>query len=149
MGYAAQDQLEAWITANQLSMLDRLADDDPDIPTFVFLHNPFVMHENGYNFASEKANIYELIYNRSAVRARLERMNTQLVHSGHVYQQQDVNSTTMNGIEYTIGDHFYRYGDTNLGDVRWLNVDESAQSATLSYYDFGAGAQSDLTTVTW
>ena len=148
MGYSAQDQIEAWVSANQLSMLDRLADDDSNIPTFVFLHNPLVQHGNDYNYKSGKAYNYELIYNRTSVRSRLEKMNTQLVHSGHVFSQQDADSTTVNGIEYTIGDHLYRYGSTP-GDVRWLTVDESAKSATLSYYDFETGTKSDLTTVSW
>ncbi len=145
------NQTENFVSSQQLSMLDRLADADSSIPTFVFIHCPIETHSGlSYDWNTQKAMMYELVLNRASVRSRLERMNTKIVHYGHVWEDGGRDATKKNGIVYSIGRHLVHNSDSSYaGDVRWLEVDESAGSADLKYYDVGADSQGTLTSVTF
>lgn len=145
-------QHSLWVSSPQLSMLDRLAEEDPNIPTFVYIHA--ALDNTGSDslyYGTEKAGIYEQILNQQSVRARLKAINTQLVNFGHVYQNTERATATRDGdITYAIAKHLVITGQQdNPGDVRWLEIDESAQTWTLYYYDLDAGTEGTMDTGSW
>lgn len=144
-------ETQNFVSAPQLSMLERLVDRDPSIPTFVFVHAPLAKHteltdnwETGHNAA------YFLTLNHRSVQAILERGNTVLVNSGHYHPDDGRGCRFVNGVGYVVARHLVHNLDPGYGgDVRWMDVDPEARSATVDYYDLGADEEGTIVRTEW
>lgn len=150
-GYHLFEERQNFVSAPQLSMLDRLMDEDPEIPTFVFCHAPLAKHpEFGPDWDVGKESAYYVTTNLPSVQSRLERGNTVIVNTGHYFRGEGRGAVTVNGIEYVNARHLVQGSDPDYGgDVRWMRVDPAAQEATVRYYDVGASETGELVTATW
>jgi 3',5'-cyclic AMP phosphodiesterase CpdA len=151
-GYHPLTETQAFVSAPQLSMLERLMDQDPEIPTFVFIHAPLASHdelEDGWDTGFQGA--YYRTNNYLSVQDILERGNTIFVNSGHYYNASTRGSVEVNGVEYVIGRHLTKNHDADWqgGDVRWLEVDVADQSAAVRYYDVANEEEGTITETTW
>ncbi len=152
-GYHHLTETQNFVSAPQLSMLDRLMDRDPDIPTFVFIHAPLAKHpEVTEDWESGYRGSYYITANYPAVQRVLERGNTILVNSGHFFPDEGRGSNTVRGVTYALGRHLVRSGDPderNAGDVRWMDVDTETRRAVVRYYDIGEDEEGVLATSSW
>lgn len=150
-GFHLLDERQNFVTAPQLSMLERLMDDDPEIPTFVFCHAPLAKHrEIRAGWDEGRGGSYWTALNYRSVQHVLERGNTVLVNSGHYYGGEDRGVRRVDGIPYVNARHLVHGSDPAYGgDVRWLRVDSAARQATVHYYDVGADEEGELVTAEW
>jgi hypothetical protein len=150
-GYHILDERQNFVSAPQVSMLERLMDEDAEIPTFVFCHTPLTKHRriaDGWDVG--KGSGYRVALNYQSVQHVLERGNTVVVNTGHYYRGEDRDCKTVEGIEYVNGRHLVHGSDPDYGgDVRWMTVDSAAREAEVSYYDVGADETGTLTTASW
>lgn len=157
-GYHALTDTQNFVTAPQLSMLERLMDADDEIPTFVFCHTPLAKHTEIHDewattvrgdIATSAAS-YFWTGNYPSVQRVLERGNTVMVNSGHLYIDYGRGSRVVDGVEYVIARHLVHPNDPDYaGDVRWLTVDAAERRASVHYYDVGADTEGKITTATW
>lgn len=157
-GYHALTDTQNFVTAPQLSMLERLMDEDDEIPTFVFSHAPLAKHTEIHdewettvrgNIATSAAS-YFWTQNYLSVQSVLERGNTVFVNSGHLYIDYGRGSRVVDGVEYVIGRHLTHPNDPDYsGDVRWLDVDTDRQTAAVRFYDVGEDTQGTITETSW
>jgi hypothetical protein len=150
-GYHLLDERQNFVSAPQLSMLERLMDADADIPTFVFCHTPLTKHRDisdGWDVG--KGSAYWVTLNYPSVQHILERGNTVAVNSGHYYGGEGRESKTVDGIEYITARHLVHGSDPEYGgDVRWMTIDAESETAEVRYYDVGADEEGTLVTSTW
>ena len=151
LGYHLYDERQNFVSAPQLSMLDRLMDRDPTIPTFVFCHAPLAKHpEFGPDWDIGKESAYYVTTNLPSVQARLERGNTIIVNTGHYFRGEGRGAVNIEGIEYVNARHLVQGSDPSYGgDVRWMRVDSEARQAEVMYYDVGADETGSLVSATW
>lgn len=150
-GYHLLDERQNFISAPQLSMLDRLMDTAPEMPTFVFCHAPLAKHpEFGPEWDVGKQSAYYVTTNLASVQHRLERGNTVVVNTGHYFGGEGRGAVNVGGIEYVNARHLVKGSNPEYGgDVRWMDVDVERQAATVWYYDVGADETGKLVTATW
>jgi len=153
-GYHTLTEAQNFVSAPQISMLERLMDDDPDIPTFVFIHAPLAEHpeiHEDWNSPTDYAGPgYFLTLNNLTVQRILERGNTVLVNSGHYWYGHGRGSQGINGVEYVLARHLVHNDEPDYGgDMRWMIVDTDEQTATVKYYDVGAQSEGTITEVGW
>lgn len=150
-GYHPLGEIQNFVTAPQLSMLERLMDEDPEIPTFVFVHAPLCKHTELDDNWESNSKPYFFVLNGKAVRSILERGNTVLVNSGHYYYDHGRGSRQINGVEYVLARHLSHMSEESDygGDVRWMTVNSQEQTATVYYYDVGSDDAGELTTAEW
>lgn len=150
-GYHILDERQNFVTAPQLSMLERLMDEDPDVPTFVFCHAPLAKHRAiRAGWDQGRGASYWPALNYRSVQHILERGNTVMVNSGHYYGGEDRNVKRVAGIPYVNARHLVHGSDPDYGgDVRWLEVAADEGRATLWYYDVGADETGELLAVEW
>ncbi|WP_137285429.1 metallophosphoesterase family protein [Halorussus salinisoli] len=149
-GFHHLTQTQNFVTAPQLSMLERLMDGDPDVPTFVFCHAPLAKHtelhpdwETGYTSA------YRFTLNYPSVQHLLERGNTVFVNSGHYSSDHGRETTEVNGVKYVIARHLGGSNPSYAGDVRWMTVDTDEREATVTYYDLATDEEGTLAEANW
>ncbi|MFC6976885.1 metallophosphoesterase family protein [Halomicroarcula sp. GCM10025709] len=70
--HALRDQ-QNFVSAPQISMLERLMDTDPEIPTFVFLHAPVAKHQGIDDWETGHTAAYKLTLNYPTVQRVLAR----------------------------------------------------------------------------
>lgn len=144
-GYHVADQGQNFVSSPQLSMVERLMDADPSKPTFVFVHAPLKSVEG----SGGKVDTYDTCLNYPSVREALERGTVPIVHSGHLYTQRR-DEITVNGIQYTYAEHLVDSTDSTAeGDVRWLEVDTTANTAQVNYYNIETATEGSFTQVSW
>lgn len=154
-GYHVDTQTQAYLSSPQLSMLDRLMDQDSSMPTFVFIHANAVKHTelgglSEGDWTTGANGSYYMTANHLAIQRRLERGSTVLVNSGHKFEDIGRGSRTKNGVTYVLSRHLVHPRDPNYdGDVRWLVVDTTAGTATVHYYDVGADSEGTITSISW
>lgn len=157
-GYHGFMDTQNFVSAPQIAMLERLMDDDPEIPTFVFCHVPLAKHTEIRNdwasttFGSEgqSAAAYFITLNYPTVQRVLERGNTVFVNTGHYYKDHGRGSKVVEGVEYVLARHLVHLSEPDYaGDVRWMTVDIEDRSAEVNYYDVGRGEEGTLTETTW
>jgi hypothetical protein len=151
LGHHILDERQNFVSAPQLSMLERLMDDDPEIPTFVFCHAPLTKHRDvSDGWDQGKGSGYWVTLNYRSVQHVLERGNTVVVNTGHYYRGEDRDCKTVEGVEYVNARHLVHGSDPDYGgDVRWMTVDTEARTAEVQYYDVGADEDGTLVTATW
>lgn len=150
-GYHILDERQNVVTAPQLSMLERLMDRDPDVPTFVFCHTPLAKHrEIVDDWETGRMSSQFVTLNYPSVQHVLERGNTVIVNTGHYYGGEGRGSTRVEGIEYVNARHLAHGHDPDYaGDVRWMTVDTEARTAEVHYYDVGADDVGSIVTAWW
>lgn len=150
-GYHPLTEIQNFVTSPQLSMLERLMDDDPEVPTFVFAHAPLCKHTELDDDWETRSKPYFFVLNYPTVQRILERGNTVLVNSGHYYYDHGRGSRTIEGVEYVLARHLSHMSEDPDygGDVRWMNVDAADGSAEVRYYDVGSDTEGVLTATTW
>jgi len=151
-GYHTLTEVQNFVSAPQISMLERLMDEDPELPTFVFNHAPLAKHtELRDDWATGfKGAGYYLTLNHLTVQRVLERGNTVFVNSGHVYEDCGRGSRAVNGIEYVLARHLVHDEDPDYGgDVRWMTVDTDDQTAAVHYYDVGSETEGTIVRAEW
>jgi hypothetical protein len=150
-GYHPLTEIQNFITSPQISMLMRLMDEDPTIPTFVFCHAPLCKHTELDENWETRSKPYFFVLNYQTVQRAFERGNTVFVNSGHYYYDHGRGSKQINGVEYVLARHLSHmssepdYG----GDVRWMTVDTERKHAAVHYYDIGSDTQGVLTETNW
>lgn len=148
-GYHHLTQTQNFVTAPQLSMLERLMDDDPEIPTFVFSHALLAKHTNlEPDWATGWPAAYYLTLNYLSVQHLLERGNTIFVNTGH-YSRHERDVETVEGIDYVIGRHLGGSDPDYAGDVRWMTVDADAGRAAVHYCDLQTDEEGTLVEARW
>lgn len=150
-GYHPLGEIQNYLTSPQLSMLERLMDENPDIPTFVFAHAPLCKHTELDRNWETNAKPYFFVLNYQTVQRILERGNTVFVNSGHYYYDDGRGSKIINGIEYVLTRHLSHMSEESDygGDVRWMTVDTDDRRAVVHYYDVGADEEGVLTERSW
>jgi hypothetical protein len=150
-GYHILDERQNFVSAPQLSMLERLMDDDPEIPTFVFCHTPLAKHtEIRDDWETGRMGAQFITLNYLSVQRVLERGNTVMVNTGHYYGGEGRGHKCVEGIEYVNARHLTHSHDAEYaGDVRWITVDEDEQTATVHFYDVGADEEGTIVTTSW
>lgn len=150
-GYHPLTEIQNFITAPQISMLERLMDEDPDIPTFVFTHAPLCKHTELDENWEIRSKPYFFVLNYQTVQRVLARGNTVFVNSGHYYYDHGRGSKVENGVEFVLARHLSHMSSESDygGDVRWMNVDTDTNYAEVRYYDVGADEEGVLTETTW
>jgi hypothetical protein len=163
-GYHAEEQNQQFVSAPQISMISRLMNADPDIPTFVFSHAMLVPHGEvsgsitNTTFNTGREASYFQTRNSLSVRAALEEGNgaTKMVNTGHYNRHVGQNSGrgsrnlqlvsgSGTSIEYVTAGHLAPAG----GDVRWLTVDTTNNTAEVNYYHVGSDTQGTITSISW
>ncbi|WP_435361683.1 metallophosphoesterase family protein [Haloarchaeobius sp. DFWS5] len=144
-------EIQNFVTAPQISMLERLMDEDPDIPTFVFCHAPLCKHTELDENWETRSKPYFFVLNYQTVQSVLSRGNTVLVNTGHYYYDHGRGSKVENGIEFVLSRHLSHMSEESDygGDVRWMNVDTENNYAEVRYYDVGEDEEGQLTETTW
>jgi len=149
-GYHVLTEIQNFVSAPQISMLERLMDDDPEVPTFVFVHAPLAKHTEIDDDWETRENPYFVTLNYPVVQSVLERGNTVLVNSGHYWYDHGRGSKVVEGVEYVLARHLVHLDEEGYaGDVRWMEVDTSNRTAEVFYYDVGADEEGTITAVTW
>lgn len=150
-GYHPLGEIQNFVTSPQLSMLERLMDEDPEVPTFVFAHAPLCKHTELDDNWEVRSKPYFFALNYQAVQSILERGNTVFVNSGHYYYDHGRGSKEVNGVEYILARHLSHMSEESDygGDVRWLTVDPAERRASIHYYDVGSDEEGLLTETTW
>lgn len=149
-GYHVLTEIQNFVSSPQISMLERLMDDDPDIPTFVFVHAPLAKHTEIDDNWETKENPYFFTLNYPVVQNVLERGNTVFVNSGHYWYDHGRGSKVVNGVEYILTRHLVHLDEEGYaGDVRWMNVNTDDRTAEIKYYDVDADEEGTLTRTTW
>jgi len=150
-GYHILDERANFVSAPQLSMLERLMDDDPDAPTFVFCHTPLAKHtEVKGDWETRRMGAQFVTLNYLSVQHVLERGNTVLVNTGHYYGGEGRGCKEVEGVEYVTARHLVHGHDPDYaGDVRWMTVDADARTAEVHYYDVGADEEGTITSASW
>lgn len=151
IGYHMLNERQNFVSAPQLSMLDRMMDEEPEIPTFVFCH-AMLAKQPGYgpNWDTGLKGAYYVTTNYPSVQFRLERGNTIIVNSGHYYGGEDRGAVNVDGIEYVNARHLVHGGDPEYaGDVRWMEVDTESNKATVRYYNLEDDSEGTLVSTTW
>lgn len=150
-GYHHLQDTQNFVSSPQLSMLERLMDDDPTVPTFVFVHAPVAKHtEITEDWETAMGPGYRLTLNHLSVQRVLERGNTVFVNSGHYYPDNGRGAKTVQGVEYVLARHLVHSPDpAYAGDVRWLDVDTEENTASVHYYDVGADEDGVITQRSW
>lgn len=150
-GYHPLTEIQNFVTTPQVSMLERLMDDDPEIPTFVFSHAPLCKHTELDGNWETRSKPYFFVLNYKTVQRVLARGNTVMVNSGHYYYDHGRGSKVENGIEFVLARHLSHMSSESDygGDVRWMNVDADARHVEVRYYDVGADEVGVLTERTW
>lgn len=150
LGYHSLRDQQNFVSAPQISMLERLMDEDPGVPTFVFLHAPVAKHEGIDAWDTGRNAAYYLTLNYPTVQRVLERGNTVFVNSGHYWPDTGRNVEEINGVRYVIARHLVHNRDSDYGgDVRWMRVDADDRVAEISYYDVGADEEGTLASTEW
>ncbi|WP_137287648.1 metallophosphoesterase family protein [Halorussus salinisoli] len=150
-GYHPLGEIQNFVTSPQLSMLERLMDEDSEVPTFVFAHAPLCKHTELDDNWEVRSKPYFFALNYQAVQSILERGNTVFVNSGHYYYDHGRGSKEVNGVEYVLARHLSHMSEESDygGDVRWLTVDPAECRASIHYYDVGSDEEGLLTETTW
>lgn len=150
-GYHPLAEIQNFITSPQVSMLQRLMDDDPVIPTFVFCHAPLCKHTELDEDWETGSKPYFFVLNYPTIQRILERGNTVFVNSGHYYYDHGRGSKVVNGVEYVLARHLSHMSEQADygGDVRWMTVDADDRRAAIRYYDVGTDSEGLLTETTW
>ncbi|SEP02993.1 hypothetical protein SAMN04487948_11162 [Halogranum amylolyticum] len=150
-GYHPLNEIQNFVTAPQISMLERLMDEDDEIPTFVFCHAPLCRHYELDDNWETHSKPYFYVLNCKTVQAVLERGNTVMVNTGHYWYDHGRGSRVINGVEYILARHLSHMSEEAEygGDVRWLTVNADAREAAVHYYDVGTNEEGVLTTTTW
>jgi hypothetical protein len=150
-GYHHLTENQNFVSAPQISMLQRLVDEDPTVPTFVFVHAPLAKHEElRDDWETGVYGGYYVTVNHPAVQRVLGQGNVVFVNSGHYYPDSGRGSTVVDGVEYVLARHLVQSSDPEYaGDVRWLTVDADSRSATVHYRDLDAGEDGILAERTW
>lgn len=149
-GYHALRDQQNFVSAPQISMLERLMDDDPEIPTFVFLHAPVAKHDGIDDWETGHTAAYKLTLNYPTVQRVLARGNTVFVNSGHYWPDNGRSVEQIDGVRYVLARHLVHNRDPDYGgDVRWLRVDTDRNVATIEYHDVGAGTDGRLARAEW
>ena len=151
-GYHTLTEAQNFVSAPQLSMLERLMDEDPEVPTFVFAHAPLAKHHDVIDddLGTGHAGVYFYTLNYLSVQRVLERGNTVFVNSGHVYDDFGRGSRNVNGVEYVLARHLVKNKNPEYGgDVRWMTVDPDARTAAVHYYDVGADEEGTISRTSW
>ncbi|WP_324760957.1 metallophosphoesterase family protein [Haloarcula sp. GH36] len=150
LGYHSLRDQQNFVSAPQISMLERLMDDDAEIPTFVFLHAPVAKHEGIDSWDTGPNAAYSLTLNYPTVQRVLERGNTVFVNSGHYWRDTGRNVEEVNGVQYVLARHLVHNRDPDYGgDVRWMRVNTNERTASVHYYDVGADEEGMLTRAEW
>ena len=149
-GYHHLTQTQNFVSAPQLSMLERLMDDDPEVPTFVFCHAPLAAHTDLHpEWASGRTGAYRITLNYPSVQRVLERGTTVLVNTGHYSQDHGREAKAVEGVEYVLARHFGGSDPDYAGDLRWMTVDTDEREATVHYRDMMREEEGVITTATW
>lgn len=150
-GYHHLQETQSYVSSPQLSMLESLMDDDSEIPTFAFVHAPLAKHtELMADWETGIGPAYRLTLNHPSVQRVLERGNTVFVNSGHYYPDEGRGSIRIEGVEYVLARHLVHSPEPDYaGDVRWLDVDTDAGTASVHYYDVGADEEGVISHRTW
>jgi calcineurin-like phosphoesterase family protein len=150
-GYHPLTEIQNFITSPQLSMLERLMDEDREIPTFVFCHAPLCKHTELDENWETNSKPYFFVLNYPTVQRVLERGNTVFVNSGHYYYDHGRGSKVINGVEYVLTRHLSHMSEESDygGDIRWMTVDTTERKAEIYYYDVGTDSEGVLTRTTW
>lgn len=150
-GYHILDERANFVTAPQLSMLERLMDDDPEIPTFVFCHAPLAKHpEIRADWETGRMGAQFITLNHLSVQRILERGNTVAVNTGHFYDGVGRGSQLIEGVNYVNARHLSQGGSPDYaGDIRWMTVDTDEREAVVSYYDLGAEEEGTVLETSW
>jgi hypothetical protein len=150
-GYHTLTEAQNFVSAPQVSMLKRLMDDDPEIPTFVFAHAPLAKHRGlKHDWETRHSGVYHYVLNYQTVQHVLERGNTVFVNGGHVKADLGRDSETVNGVVYVLARHLLHQREPDYGgDVRWMTVDAGEGYAAVHYYDVGSDETGRITETTW
>lgn len=149
-GYHHLTQTQNYVSAPQLSMLDRLFDADGEVPTFVFSHAPLTKHHDlGGEWETGRTAAYRFVLNYPAVQRRLARGETVLANAGHYSQDHGREARVEHGVTYVMARHFGKSDPAYAGDVRWLDVDPDAGEAVVRYHDLSTGDEGVITRVEW
>lgn len=149
-GYHVLTEIQNFVSAPQISMLERLMDDDPEVPTFVFVHAPLAKHTEIDDDWETRENPYFVTLNYPVVQSVLERGNTVLVNSGHYWYDHGRGSKVVEGVEYVLARHLVHLDEEGYaGDIRWMEVDTTNRTAEVFYYDVGTDEEGTITAVTW
>lgn len=149
-GYHVLTEIQNFVSSPQIAMLERLMDDDPEIPTFVFVHAPLAKHTEIDDNWETKKNPYFFTLNYQIVQSVLERGNTVFVNSGHYWPDDGRGSKEVNGVEYILARHLVHLDEEGYaGDVRWMNVDTDNRTAEVNYYDVSEDQEGTITTASW
>jgi len=150
-GYHTLTEAQNFASAPQLSMLNRLMDQDPEIPTFVFAHAPLAKHRDlKEDWETGHSGVYHTVLNYPSVQDVLERGNTVFVNSGHVKSDYGRDAREVNGVEYVLARHLLHQREPDYGgDVRWMTVDAAERHAAVHYYDVGGDEEGMITETTW
>lgn len=149
-GYHVLTEIQNFVSAPQISMLERLMDEDDEIPTFVFVHAPLAKHTELDDNWETKSKPYFFTLNYPVVQNVLERGNTVFVNSGHYWYDHGRGSKVVNGVEYILSRHLVHLDEEGYaGDVRWMNVDAEARTAEVKYYAVDTDEEGTLTETTW
>lgn len=150
-GYHPLTEIQNFVSAPQISMLERLMDDDPEIPTFVFCHAPLAKHTEIDDDWERQSNPYFVTLNYLSIQQVLARGNTVFVNSGHYYYDHGRGSKVVDGVEFVLARHLSHMSEESDygGDVRWLCVNTDANEAAVHYHDVGADEGGVLTKRRW
>lgn len=149
-GYHAVYQTQNFVSAPQLSMLDRLFDEDSKTPTFVYCHVPLTTFPSiESNWMQGRTGAYRYTLNYPAVQRRLERGETVLVNSGHYSPDRGRAARTVNGVTHVLARHFGGSDPTHDGDLRVLDIDADAGVATVRYHDLRDGSEGEIARIEW
>lgn len=149
-GYHALYQTQNFVTAPQLSLLDRLFDRDATVPTFVYCHVPLTTFPTlESDWYQGRTGAYRYTLNHPAVQRRLARGETVLVNSGHYSQDRGRAARTVDGVTHVIARHFGKSDPSYDGDLRWLDIDPDAGVASVHYHDMRDGAEGEIARITW
>ncbi|MFB6183552.1 MAG: metallophosphoesterase [Haloarculaceae archaeon] len=149
-GYHSLYQTQNFVTAPQLSMLDRLMDRDPTVPTFVFCHAPLAPFRSlDPDWETGRTAAYRFTLNYPAVQRRLERGDAVVVNCGHYSPDRGRATTRVNGVTHVIARHFGKSDPDYDGDVRWMDVDADGGEAVVRYYDLSTDETGVITRVEW
>lgn len=148
-GYHALYQTQNFVSAPQLSMLDRLFDRDPEIPTFVYAHTPLTTFPSIDEWGHGRTGAYRYTLNYPAVQRRLERGETVLVNSGHYSQDRGRVTREVGGVTHVLARHFGKSDPDYNGDLRWLDIDADAGVAAVYYHDLRDGSEGEICRLEW
>lgn len=149
-GYHSLRDQQNFVSAPQISMLERLMDEDSEIPTFVFLHAPVAKHDGIDSWDTGRNAAYYLTLNYPTVQRVLSRGNTVFVNSGHYWPDNGRNVREVDGVKYVIARHLVHNRDPDYGgDIRWMDVDADQGVAEIKYYDVGGDEEGTLATADW